>query len=333
VTALGGTQNAIQNGLTALDPNAPLTIQTLRGALRAAAQFAPERALVPSGAPPSALTDTANALLTEFAKRQAAVVTAQKPLTNTPPPDSTGVTKIAVATLQAVFGSDFFAMPAVAPPNEMELAQAFGANSTLVGGDTRAIGRFLQQAAHGRTQLEMYRKFALYARALGATAPNSEIAQLPFVPGETWLALNFTTPPDESRMSLVFISPTANLDPTLDWTGIVLDSWTEVIPSSQQPTSLAFNYNSPRPNAPQSVLVVAPSSAGANWTTADLVASLEETLDLAKVRAVDRELLDLGQVLPAIDIPNSLNAQVTVSSGNIGVSATLGSFFSVGFSS
>ncbi len=238
----------------------------------------------------------------------------------------------ATAILQTVFGEDFFAMPQVAPPHPGELQQAFSGQATLLGTDgTRAATRFLQQAAHGRTQLASYRKFGIYARSLGAPAPGVQVAQVPFVPTETWLALPFTTPPDESRLSFVLLSASGQLDPSLEWQGIVLDSWVEVIPATQQPTAIAFNYNSPRPNAPSCVLVVPPSSTGASWVAADLVATLEETLDLAKVRAVDRELLDLGQILPAVDIPNSIDANVTVSNGKIGVTVSLGSFFQVGF--
>jgi hypothetical protein len=50
----------------------------------------------------------------------------------------------------------------------------------------------------------------------------------------------------------------------------------------------------------------------ARWDLGSLVAILNETLDLAKIRAVDGELLgELGQILPAIYLTDS-TADVTV---------------------
>jgi hypothetical protein len=328
--SLTSARDAVQTAVANATAD-PTTLPGLRAAVRAAAQFAPERALVPSAIPLDALTDTANALLTELDNRQSS---ATSTIGGLPSPATSAQTLQAAAdALGAIFGSDFFAMPEVAPPNESELQQALGIQSTLLGPDPqRVVARFLIQSAHGRPQLAATRKLALYLSALGVPTPSAQVVQLPVVPGESWFALKLATPPTESRLSIVLVSQGAALDPSLNWTGILVDGWTESIPSTVAPTSVAFNYNSPRPNAPQCVLVVAPSSAGASWVADDLVATLEETLDLAKVRAVDRELLDIGQVLPAVVIPNSSNVNVTTSSGNIGVTVQPGPFFQAGFS-
>jgi hypothetical protein len=84
-------------------------------------------------------------------------------------------------------------------------------------------------------------------------------------------------------------------------TGILLESWTEIIPSKTQKTAIAFHYDTPRAEAPQAVLVAAsPNSNIASWDVEDVIATLAETLDLAKIRTVDRDLLDFGQLLPAL---------------------------------
>jgi hypothetical protein len=330
VTALENAHAQIDDALKAFDANNAASFTNLLASLRNAAAIAPERALVPSGMSQTSAIDLGGALLKELDARDQTASAIKGALPSTP--TSGQVLQAATAILQTVFGQDFFAMPQVSAPQVGELQQAFAGQSTLLGTDgTRAATRFLQQAAHGRPQLANYRKFGIYARSLGAPAPGVQVAQIPFDPTETWLALPFTTEPEESRLSFLLLSASGPLDPSLDWQGIVLDSWIEAIPAQQQPTAIAFNYNSPRPNAPSCVLVVPPSSTGNNWVPADLVATLEETLDLAKVRAVDRELLDLGQILPAIDIPNSIDANVTVSSGKIGATVSLGSFFQVGF--
>jgi hypothetical protein len=326
--ALGSAQGNVTFALGNLVPTNPTTVQALASALRTAAQIAPERAFVASGSSPSVLSDVATALLVELTSRSNAA-DAARPATGA---SSSATIQGATAMLQAIFGADFFAMPHVTPPNEPELWLALGSQAALLQGDSRALGRFIQQTGHARTQLGKYRKFSLYARALGAQAPAAAVVQLPFVPNETWLGLPVAAAPTQSRLSLILVSTSTVPDPTVIWAGFVIDSWTDIIPTSTQPTSIAFNYNSPRPNAPQAVLVVAPSSAGTNWNVSDLVATLEETRDLAKVRAVDRELLDVGQALPAIVIPSSLDVHITTFSGQLGATVFRGPFFSTGFS-
>jgi hypothetical protein len=222
----------------------------------------------------------------------------------------------------------------VTPPAPDELKLSLDARSTLLGPDAAVLGRFLQQAMHGRPQLAKYRKFSLYARALGSASPNASLVQLPFVPGEQWLGRDFPPgfEPNASRISTILLSQAAQLDPQQPWTGIVLEGWTEIIPSLTQQTSIAFNYNGPRAEAPQAVLVMAPSGAGATWDVNDIVTSLEETLDLVKVRGVDRELLgSIGQAVPAIVIPNNLDPNITTSSGGFAQLTHLPTIFSQGF--
>jgi hypothetical protein len=69
--------------------------------------------------------------------------------------------------------------------------------------------------------------------------------------------------------------------------GLVIDDWTETAPADQETTGVAFNFNRPNAVAPQALLVaVAPVLRG-HWTWDDLVGSVHEALDLAKLRAVE----------------------------------------------
>jgi hypothetical protein len=70
---------------------------------------------------------------------------------------------------------------------------------------------------------------------------------------------------------------------------------------SSQPTGIAFHYDQPNQEAPQSILLaVAPKAVG-TWDVHTLVGIVNETLDLAKMRMVDLESLAfLGHFLPAM---------------------------------
>jgi hypothetical protein len=329
LTDLNGGLPALLANLQPSDPN---SVASLRAGLRAAAQFAPERAFVPSAVPATGLVPIANAVIADLGRRLDAASAAA----TAGGAGSAAQLATATAILQAIFGPDWFALPQVNPPTPQPFAQALApaGQAALFGTDTFPVLRFLQQASHAREPLASARKLALYAQALGTPPPGASVVQLPVVAGEKWFALKLMGEVPGSRLSLVLLSQAPALDPHQPWAGIVLDRWTEVIPSLNQPTSVAFNYNGPRAEAPQAVLVIAPAQAAAGtlWEVDDIVTSLEQTMGLAKVRAVDRDLLGaVGQVIPGILIPTGTDDTITTSTGVFGTLASLPPFFSQGF--
>ena len=83
--------------------------------------------------------------------------------------------------------------------------------------------------------------------------------------------------------------------------GLLVDEWVEVVPSAKETTAVAFQFNPPDACAPQSVLLAVPPVPDQPWTVASLHRVLVETLDLAKLRAVDAEALgEIGHYMPAL---------------------------------
>jgi len=75
----------------------------------------------------------------------------------------------------------------------------------------------------------------------------------------------------------------------------------EVVPNQNETTAIAFQFNPPDVCAPQSILLAVPPVPGNPWTGWDLQRVLIETLDLAKLRAVEPQALDeVSQYLPAL---------------------------------
>ena len=120
---------------------------------------------------------------------------------------------------------------------------------------------------------------------------NLSVAQLPFQNGERWVGLppaaGAVIPP--SKLSLV-IHTIGTINP-LFTTGLLVDEWVEVVPNTRETTALAFQFDMPDACAPQSVLIAVPPVPGQDWTAETLRRVLMETLDLAKLRAVDTESL------------------------------------------
>ena len=104
--------------------------------------------------------------------------------------------------------------------------------------------------------------------------------------------------------------------------GVVIDQWTEMIPSEHETTGVAIHYDQPDAMPPQCVLVVVPPERRGFWRWEDLVVALHDTLELAKNRTVELDHLqhDLyGQILPGIVgelVPEALSTSAEEASGN-----------------
>jgi hypothetical protein len=87
---------------------------------------------------------------------------------------------------------------------------------------------------------------------------------------------------------------------------LLLDEWIEVIPATSRTTGITFNFDRPSNEPPQAILLVTPVSATGTWQRDDLVGALNETLDLAKVRAV--EPADVDQTPYPTLVPATITA-------------------------
>jgi hypothetical protein len=88
-----------------------------------------------------------------------------------------------------------------------------------------------------------------------------------------------------------------------------VDEWVEVIPNATETTGLAFHFNEPNARAPQAVLLAVPPDDRPAWDAETLETILLETMEMAKLRAVDAAALQpadpdapslVGQLLPAL---------------------------------
>ena len=96
---------------------------------------------------------------------------------------------------------------------------------------------------------------------------------------------------------------------------VVIDAWNETIPNSIETTGVAVHYNQPNSEPPQAVLLAVTPDVTGHWDWEDLVATIEETLERAKLRAVEPDQIGdsaLGQFLPAFLTPVSSNPNVVI---------------------
>ncbi|HEX2309925.1 MAG TPA: hypothetical protein VHH91_04350, partial [Vicinamibacterales bacterium] len=205
--------------------------------------------------------------------------------------------------LRAVFGASFVAMPLFTCGNAAELAGALGGSARVQGGDALAVYTWFTRTERVRDAVARFAAPLRGAEVLNiGERLNLRVAQLPFEATDRWVGLptepGKTVPP--GKVSLV-VQSSGTVDPAQPLAGLVIDEWVEIVPSPTETTAITFQFNPPDACAPQAVLLAVPPVPGAPWTVADLHRVLIETLDMAKLRAVDSEALgELAQYLPAL---------------------------------
>ncbi len=293
-----------------LDANtAPDDLDTLRGLLVRASGFGVPGA-VPLSAAGSAnenrdvLLLQASAAAKEVAKRAEELRTLKSRFTNaTAAPDE--VRAFLINCLQAAFGKGFLVLPRFTAGNALELNQALAASLKIQDGDPLATVTWFQRAVRVREGVARLDATLRYAEALAAPERlNLTVAQLPFRDdvNERWVGLplqpNVELSP--SRFSIV-VQSTAALDLSLPLTGLLIDEWIEAVPNASETTGVVFQYDQPDASPPQCILLAVSPDLEQPWSLLSLQQVLLETLDLARLRAIDPETLDdVGHYLPAL---------------------------------
>lgn len=174
---------------------------------------------------------------------------------------------------------------------------------------------WLQSVAHVRTNLSRWDYILSLYEWFNTGRLSLLPIQLPYRAGDSWLAVEFpqTDPLDptqpfkiEHDTLSITIHGDAAFIPAAAQCGLLIDDWTEDIPTRTETTGIAFNYDQPNVTPPQALLLAVPPSLKGHWTWDDLVGILNDTLLRAKLRAVEPQLLDtldkaeVGVLLPAI---------------------------------
>ncbi len=209
----------------------------------------------------------------------------------------------AQAQLRIVFGKAFVVLPRFSASNATELATALADTVKVQDGDPFAALTWFRRMARVRDGAARLNQALTYAEALGSgERPALSIAQLPYKVGDLWVGLPLKNgqPLPGGKLSLAVQSSTP-IDPSKPLTGLFVDEWVEVVPSPTEITGVAFQYDQPNAAPPQTILVAVPPELESPWTVWSLQQVLLETLDLARIRAVDSDALrEIGHYLPAM---------------------------------
>lgn len=163
---------------------------------------------------------------------------------------------------------------------------------------------WLYGVARVRERLHHWENIVLLSPAFKKAAPELHPVQLPYAANDSWLALDYPETYIINSDRLLYTAHyTLPFDKNSNQCGLLIDEWTEVVPSKDETVGLSFHYDRPNAEPPQAMLLAMPTAFTGEWSWQDLLDTVNETLDMAKKRAIEPaqvDTTDYGRFLPAL---------------------------------
>ena len=214
-----------------------------------------------------------------------------------------------------ILGREFVALPHFKLRNAADLTAQRNMPATaglLRSAPAFALDEWSQGIARVRHRMSILETIEMWASNFGAPKPVKVPFQFPFPLAtdgsaqDHWLGIAYPAgyAPQEDKLSLVLMNPEAlTTAPEASKAGLLVDEWVEIIPHAAETTGITFNYDQPDAKAPNTLLLAVTPSPTGKWSWDDLAQTLNDTLEMAKNRAVEPEHLEdtvFGQLLPAL---------------------------------
>jgi hypothetical protein len=209
----------------------------------------------------------------------------------------------AQAAAKKLFGDDFQVIPSftlrAAAAADVTAARTHFQNGGLTQYVVNTIGRefpvddWLHGVARVRDKMRHWENAIALCDAFGTASPEPVPLQLPFEPGDNWLALEIPPAPTDAeraiaRDKLLYTAHfPAGFDAAQPMAGLLVDEWNEVIPEKTETTGVAFHYDRPNSEPPQCWLLALPAVMDGAWSWDELRDAVTGTLDAARRRAIE----------------------------------------------
>ena len=203
---------------------------------------------------------------------------------------------------RALLGEDAIVLPEfeLTPEHGGELRNAVQLAGTgdplahLAATHDAPVDDWLHGIARVRPKLHAWETLLLIGGALGAGEPELTPIQLPYRADEPWLGLEHPAAPQIDGERLLYTAHHATaFDPARRQCGLLVDEWTEVLPGRVRDDRDRVPLRPAEQRAAAGhALVALPAEQTGAWDVADIVDAISETLDLARLRAVEPDLID-----------------------------------------
>ncbi len=224
--------------------------------------------------------------------------------------DALNRTKILTTATQKLFGEEFKIIPKfeLGSAHRDEVQKCFDNQEQILTYQIESkdadfpVDDWLYGIARVREKLGGWENLIVLSEQMNDTSLELNPLQFPYQNDDSWLALEFPENFVIDKDKLLYTAYFHSFDSDKKQCGLMVDEWTEVIPSSTETTGLSFQYDQPNTEPPQAMLLGLPSTFTGSWDWDDLVGTLHEALDLAKLRAIEPEHIEqtpYSQFLPA----------------------------------
>ncbi|MFA5327636.1 MAG: hypothetical protein WC384_07585 [Prolixibacteraceae bacterium] len=203
----------------------------------------------------------------------------------------------------------FNILPLFSFNNEADVQLSQGASTQLLNYATTQlkmnfpVDEWMQNASHVRPRLSNWDQVRSLYELSNSGELKVQALQVPYRASDSWLAVEYPEIDPVTNESFTILHDTLSIIthgeaflPAGKQAGILVDDWTEMMPTKEETTGITFNYNQPNAMPPQSLLLAVTPEIKGGWTWDDLIGILNDTLNRAKLRAVEPKLLD--EILP-----------------------------------
>jgi hypothetical protein len=213
----------------------------------------------------------------------------------------------------ALFGSLIKILPDILVENTKELDDCYKNRQLIENADADALDAWLQEASLVRKPLHAHRQYSLLKElTVQSSSSTMTVLQFPFFKGggQPWVGGRLTEDPNKEQQAT--LSLLLEMPPTFQtkksFSGFIVDEWPEWIPFKTVDTGVAFQFNQPNTEPPQTMLLVVAPVEGATWEWEHIVGAVNDALELSKKRLltpthIRSGNMALGHLLPAIALP------------------------------
>jgi hypothetical protein len=209
-----------------------------------------------------------------------------------------------------LFGAEFLIVPEFTLSAEQgsELQHSFNDRAQLLDYQINVqstdfpVDDWLYGVARVREKVAAWESLVMVAEGFRERPPlDLAPLQLPYVETDHWLGLAYPEDLEIASDRLLYTAYLPAFNAAGPQCGLLVDEWTEVIPAKKETTGLTFHYDRPNSEPPQTMLLMTPPAFTGAWQWADAVRVMHETLDLARLRAIEPDHIDrtrYAQFLP-----------------------------------
>jgi hypothetical protein len=213
------------------------------------------------------------------------------------------------AMVRPFLGDDFVLLPRFNFTNASEIVAAFGDRDQLlkyIG--TQGVALPIEEWLHGvalvRPTMHTFGLVRMLSDTFGANVGDCRPIQLPYRANDTCLGVEFPegTSIVHDTIAMLQCLP-QGFTPAGTQCGLLIDEWTETLPQKEEVTGITFNYDAPNSAPPAAILLAITPIETGHWSWDNLVATVLDTFERAKLRAVEPDMIEtlvsgVAQLLP-----------------------------------